>query len=70
MLLIDQIVRAAVEVRDGGMFDVDAQISIQSGKHFLEVDRAVDWFFGVTICLADDLPDRHAAASQQSERVA
>lgn len=70
MLLIDQIVRTTVEVRDGGVVDVDAQVLIQSGEYFLEVDRAVDWFFGITIRFADDLSDGHATTSQPSERVA
>ena len=39
--VVDQVLRPAGQVGDRGPVDVDAQVVVQRGEHFLEVDRPV-----------------------------
>ena len=47
------------------LVDVDAQVVVERGEDFLEVDRAVLGLGAQAIGRADDLAGAHAAAGQQ-----
>jgi hypothetical protein len=58
VVVVDQVLRAAVVVRDRRAGDVDTQVSVDRGEDFLHVDRAVCSVLGEVVGRADDRASR------------
>src|SRR5215472_4231374 len=59
---LDQVLRAAREVWNRDLADVDAKIVIKRGEHFTKLHRTLGSLAAETIRCADDLSMFHAAA--------
>ena len=61
---VQQILRAAVGVVDGGLEGVDAQVVVERGEDILEVNGPLGGSSGLSVGVADDLPGLAPASSR------
>ena len=62
---IDEILGAAGEVGQGDAIGVEAQLMVERGEDFAEVDAAIHDFSAESISRADDLTGFHSATGEK-----
>src|SRR3954451_20256959 len=65
LFVADEVLGAAGGVHELGLADVDAEVVVEGGKDFQQVDGAVLGFFGIGGAGADGLAELHAAAGEE-----
>src|SRR6185312_9929124 len=67
-VVVDEVLRPAGQVGDGGLAAVDAEVVVEGGEDLAEGDGALGAFAGLPVGCADDLPAAHPAARKHRAR--
>ena len=64
-MVVDQIARAAVQIRNRRPLEVDVEMMIDRGQHFAEVDRTIERHFRQLVRSTNRLASSQTAAGQE-----